>query len=113
MRVSSQMGFYRWLHQSVRGAARDLRRPERKTRVTAVQSANDECEDTQPSAEILTLLDRAELTERQAAVVLAHVVGREPLAAVARRLGMCPSTARNHFHRAKKKLAAIAGSLLM
>jgi RNA polymerase sigma factor (sigma-70 family) len=104
MRQSTQNGFYRWLRESVKGSVRDLGRPERKNRKRDQQIPLDDTD----SAEILALLDDTGLPKRQQEVLLAVVAG-ETVADAARRLGIKPSTARQHLHRARKKLKGFRG----
>jgi DNA-binding CsgD family transcriptional regulator len=98
MRQSSQDGFYRWLRGSVHANARDARRAGRR-----VRRPNRGTDSSAESAQILALAERARLTDRQTALALAVADG-ERLAAAARRLGISPATARQHWYRAKLKL---------
>ena len=52
--------------------------------------------------EILALID-VELSKRQQEISLARLSG-EPIVDIARRLGIADSTARQHWHRAEKKI---------
>jgi DNA-binding CsgD family transcriptional regulator len=96
MRDSSQEGFYRWVHKSVRGAARDQHRPGRRRPAGLRQRG------AAPEIELLALIDRAGLSNRETEITLAVARG-ESIADAARRMGIAGSTARVLFYRAKLK----------
>lgn len=103
LRQSKPEGFYRWLRSSTLGAARDTRRPDRKS-----PRSTDRTQWSEPEvASILSIVERAELTEREHEIVLAYAEGGR-LSDAARRIGIKPSTARVHFLNAKRKIRGSA-----
>jgi DNA-directed RNA polymerase specialized sigma24 family protein len=101
MRRSTQEGLYHWLNKATRLAASDLSRPGRKCPTERIQPGSDR------ELELLALMERAGLSDRQREITLAVAHG-EPIVAVAERIGIKATTARGHFHRAKGRMRKLA-----